>query len=179
MRSALVINSLRPGYGRAAVILCAQFFEPQHFRNSSSAWLGDNEFNEANSRFNFVNDPFQHQVIGWDRRRPARNEREARKVCYSPNKSQRSGRLLTLAKVRARVRIIRSRSRSLRAGRRAPSQSLDAVCDPVPDKHLTLGELAIHPQAAHAAVRKNIKPEVRNDAGIQQLAFKKMSGVGL
>jgi hypothetical protein len=49
---------------------------------------------------------------------------------------------------------------------RGPSRSLDAVCDPVPDKHLTLGELAIHAQAADAAVWKNIKPEVRNDAGI-------------
>src|SRR5258705_7628186 len=52
MRSALAINSSRLANGRADVSLRAQFFEPQHFRNSDSARLDDSAFNEANSRSN-------------------------------------------------------------------------------------------------------------------------------
>ena len=64
---------------------------------------------------------------------------------------------------------------------RGPSQSRDAQNEALqfPANDLKLGELSIGPQPAHAAVRKNIKPQVRNDPGIQQLALKEVSGVGL
>ena len=75
---------------------------------------------------------------------------------------------------RSRFALIAGGTPAVPANHLTPETSLS-----VSDKHLKLAELAIHPQTTHAAVRKNIKSEVRNDAGIQQLAFKKMSGVGL
>jgi hypothetical protein len=44
---------------------------------------------------------------------------------------------------------------------------------------LALSQLSKNPQPAHAAIWKNIEPQMRNGSSIQELTFKKVPGVGL